>query len=337
MSRRALFVSGILAACLLVSSAALAQQVGRPGPDPLDNWLQQRGRPFIIGVAGDSGSGKSTFARGLTATLGKERVKTICVDDYHKLDRQGRKERGVTALNFAANDLSLLARHLKQLHRGRTIMKPIYDHSDGTLAKPEPFSPAPIIIVEGLHPFATKALRDQIDLAVYVDPSSHVKEGWKIKRDVQQRGHSREAVLKSIRERKPDYRTFVKPQRGLADMVVRFDWSQGKQEKLDVKVVNRQRPTAKRGSPRGGSRGGSRGGRLYSFKGGVDHSPYVQSLQRGITRLTGVHPQIEASSKSLDQARVMVATRVVREIAASAKQSRGSRPLSRLKYRARRR
>jgi hypothetical protein len=57
----------------------------------------------------------------------------------------------------------------------------------------------------------------------------------------------------------------------------------------------------------------------------VDHSPYVKLLQRGITRLTGVRPQIEANSKSLDQARVMVANRVVREIAASAKPARGSR------------
>jgi uridine kinase len=320
-ARRALVTPILLLA--LASAPARAQS---QKPALLDRWLGQLGRPFVIAIAGDSGSGKSTFARGLTQTLGPDRVKTICVDDYHRLDRQGRKRAGVTALNPAATDLGRLARDLGRLRQGRSIMKPVYDHGDGTLAGPEPFTPAPIIVVEGLHPFATRALRDNVDLAVYFDPSSRVKNTWKIKRDVGERGHSEQAVRRSIRARKPDYRAHVEPQRGQADVVVRFDWSRldGKPSQQDLRVRLRERNL--RPTPRRVRR--NRSGPGYALRSErradgtgittIDGRPPSSAMRRAerlLGRVTGVTPRIERRSATLDAARVLVAKRVLREIA----------------------
>jgi uridine kinase len=321
-------------ALLALPQPALAQS--RAGGPPLDRWLGDLGRPFIIGIAGDSGSGKSTFARNLTATLGAHRVKTICVDDYHKLDRLGRKAKGITALNPRANDLGRLARDLGQLRQGRAIDKPVYDHSNGTLATAERFTPAPIIVVEGLHPFATDALRKQVDLAIFFDPTSGVKDTWKIKRDVGERGHSVEAVRKSIRERKPDYCAYVQPQRSKADVVVRFDWSRrdggaaAENAGLAVKLSERGLiPTKKTlrfdRSQTGYVLRGTRrrnGTAMFAIDGKVPDMA-LGKLDRLNARVTGVTGQHERRSETLDAARALVASRVLREIARAGRTARG--------------
>jgi len=319
---RGVFV-GVLALLLLAAAAPAWAQARRAGPAPLDRWLNQLGRPFIIGIAGDSGSGKSTFARNLTQTLGPDRVKVICVDDYHRLDRTGRQRAGVTALNPVANDLGRLARDLKQLRQGLSIMKPVYDHTGGTLAPAERFTPAPIILVEGLHPFSTSALRKNVDLAVYFDPSSRVKQAWKIKRDVGERGHTLQAVKRSIRERKPDYRAYVQPQRTPADMVVRFDWSKvgASKEGLGVRLYERNmRPAPRRvRTNRSGAGFVLRSERRRDGTGVtiVDGKVPGQAMARNerlLQRVTGVRPDVQRRSATLDAARVLVAKRVVREI-----------------------
>jgi len=314
---RALVVA--LALALLPAAQALAQQAQTA---PLDRWLGQLGRPYVIGIAGDSGSGKSTFAENLQKTLGPDRVKIICVDDYHRLDRQGRKAAGVTALNPVATDLARLARDIGTLRTGKSIMKPRYDHSNGTIAMPEPFAPGKIIIVEGLHPFATAELRKQIDLAVYFDPTSRVKEAWKIKRDVEERGHSLQALRKEMRERKPDFRAYVEPQRALADVLVHFDRSSGGVEDLAVKLREQNlQPTDKRiRVNQSGADYVLRAERRRDGRGVVtiDGKPPETAMAREsalLSRISGVAPVIERKSETLDVARLLVAKRVVREIA----------------------
>lgn len=308
-----------------LSSSGAIKQV------PLDRWLGQLNRPFIIGLAGDSGSGKSTFARGLQQTLGKDRVKIICGDDYHRLDRAGRKAAGVSALNHRANNLPLLARQLGQLRAGKTIDKPIYDHDDGTLKGPEKIKPAPIIIIEGLHPFATSALRKQIDLSIYFDPKASVKNAWKIKRDVGERGHTRTAVVKSIKARVPDYKQFVEPQRTKADVLVQFGWSRTTKDGLAVKLRHQnQRPVSKRvrvnASGKGFTLRGERrrdGSGVVTLDGPV---PVLGRLDRLVKRATGIkNPQVRRRSETLDAARLLVASRVMKEIVRAGRPARTTR------------
>jgi len=177
---------------------------------------------FLIGVAGDSGSGKSTFAAGIRTLFGKANVAAISLDDYHKLDRQERRKTGIVALNPKANDLKLLALHTTALKQGQMIMKPVYNHSTGKLDPPVRFKPKKIVILEGLLPFHSKKMRELLDFTVYIDPDPEVKREWKLRRDVEERGHSQKAVLRSIAEREPHYRRFIAPQRRWAEIIVQI-------------------------------------------------------------------------------------------------------------------
>lgn len=180
---------------------------------------------FVIGVAGDSGSGKTTFTRAIREIFGEDLVSTFSLDDYHRYDRQERKVLGITPLVPEANRFDLLEAHLADLKAGRTIQKPVYNHDNGRFNPPAEFKPTKILIIEGLHPFITERLRALIDFKLYVDPDPDVKRAWKIKRDVEQRGYSIDTVLREMEERKPDFEKYVAPQCRFADAVIRISFS----------------------------------------------------------------------------------------------------------------
>ncbi len=194
---------------------------------------------FIIGVAGDSGSGKTTFTRAIREIFGEELVSTITIDDYHRYDRRERKALGITPLVPEANRFDLLEEHLVALKAGETIQKPVYNHDNGQFDPPVPFSPTKILILEGLHPFVTGTLRDLIDFKLYVDPDPDVKRAWKIKRDVEKRGYVPEAVITEMEERKPDYEQYVAPQCLFADAVIRIAFSKYGKEVSEERNVYR--------------------------------------------------------------------------------------------------
>ncbi|MBI5053295.1 MAG: phosphoribulokinase, partial [Chloroflexi bacterium] len=114
-----------------------------------------RKRPILIGIVGDSAAGKSTITNGLVNILGADRVTHVCTDDYHKYDRHEWAQLGVTALHPDCNYLDVMELHLERLHYGQPILKPIYDHSNGTLVRPQYVQPREFVIVEGLLGFST--------------------------------------------------------------------------------------------------------------------------------------------------------------------------------------
>ncbi|NBD16140.1 MAG: phosphoribulokinase [Cyanobacteria bacterium] len=177
-------------------------------------------RVVLIGVAGDSGCGKSTFLRRLKDLFGEQFMTVICLDDYHSLDRKGRKAAGVTALNPKANNFDLMYEQVKALKNGQAIDKPIYNHETGELDPPERIEPNKVVVIEGLHPLYDERVRDLLDFSVYLDISDEVKINWKIKRDMAERGHTYEDVLASINARKPDFSSYIEPQKEFANIVI---------------------------------------------------------------------------------------------------------------------
>jgi len=182
-------------------------------------------RVFVLGIAGDSGSGKTTISRGMRRMLGRDMVASFSMDDYHSLDRSERRARNITPLNPSANHLDLLADHLEALRRGESIEKPVYDHSIGEIEGTKHFGPAPVIIVEGLHPFYTERLRQAIDFKIFVDPSRQVKRLWKVRRDVGERGYDADQVRDEILRREPDYKLYIDIQKIYAEIVVKIQES----------------------------------------------------------------------------------------------------------------
>jgi phosphoribulokinase len=180
----------------------------------------QLDRVVLIGVAGDSGCGKSTFLKRLTDLFGEDFVTVICLDDYHSLDRKQRKETGITALDPRANNFDLMAEQMKALKNGHAINKPIYNHETGAIDPPEVIEPNHIIVIEGLHPLHDERVRSLLDFSVYLDISDEVKIAWKIQRDMSERGHSYEDVLFAINARKPDFQAYIDPQKQYADVVI---------------------------------------------------------------------------------------------------------------------
>ena len=180
----------------------------------------QSDRVVLIGVAGDSGCGKSTFLRRLTDLFGEEFMTVICLDDYHSLDRKQRKVQKVTALNPAANNFDLMYEQIKALKSGQSIDKPIYNHETGELDPPEKIDPNKVIVIEGLHPLYDERVRELIDFSVYLDISDEVKINWKIQRDMAERGHTYEDILASINARKPDFTAYIEVQKQYADVVI---------------------------------------------------------------------------------------------------------------------
>ena len=200
--------------------------------------------PIFVGIGGDSGSGKSTLASAFYELLGGERITTVCLDDYHSLDRRERALVGLTPLNPRANNFALMEEQLWALKRGEAIAKPVYDHADGTFKAPERVTPNEVVIVQGLHPFLLPGIREAFDLKVWLDPETQLRIKWKLQRDVAKRGYDEFEVRAEIEARRADAEAHIQPQRAQADLVVRFsspseDLSPGATDHLNVRLTQR--------------------------------------------------------------------------------------------------
>jgi phosphoribulokinase len=199
-------------------------------------------RPIFVAIGGDSGSGKSTLTAGFYRIFPEDRITSLCLDDYHSLDRRERNLLGITALNPRANNFALMENQLLALKRGQPILKPVYDHRDGTFGAPQEIRAKEVVIVQGLHPFLVPGVRGLFDLKVWLDPEESLKRKWKVQRDVAKRGYTEEQVYKEIAARHEDLVPYITPQRRFGDLVVRFyrpEPDGGGDEHLSVRVIQR--------------------------------------------------------------------------------------------------
>ena len=178
---------------------------------------------LVIGIAGGSGSGKTTLLKNIIQTFGPA-ITVISHDNYYKRhDEMTYEER--CKLNYdepAALETDLMVRQLEQLCRGEEILCPVYDftvhnRSDETiLIKPER-----VIIVEGILIFENEALRNLMDIKIFVDADADIRICRRIKRDVNKRGRSLESVIQQYQETvKPMHEKYVEPSKKYADIVV---------------------------------------------------------------------------------------------------------------------
>lgn len=199
-------------------------------------------RPIILGIVGDSATGKTTMSTGVAKILGEDRCTVICTDDYHRYDRATRKELGVSALDPRSSYIDIIEQHLGLLRAGRSILKPCYDHSDGTFRPVEYLKPNTFVIVEGLLGYTTPAMRDCYDVKIFLDPEDALRIKWKIHRDTARRGYTKDEVLESLERRQEDSPVYIQPQRTFADIVIRFQrphGANGSEAHLDVRHILR--------------------------------------------------------------------------------------------------
>jgi phosphoribulokinase len=179
-------------------------------------------RPIILGVVGDSASGKTTITRGLVRVLGEEHVTHVCTDDYHRYDRRRRAENGITPLHPDCNYLDILAQDLVHLRRGEAILKPVYRHQDGTFGPPVYVQPERFTVIEGLLGYHLPEMRDVFDVRVFLNPPEELRRRWKVQRDCSRRGYTTDQVLAELDRREYDSAAFIRPQCRYADIVVSF-------------------------------------------------------------------------------------------------------------------
>ncbi len=182
--------------------------------------LLRRTKPLMLGLAGDSGAGKDHFSLLLSDVFNRRNTLLVEGDDYHKWERGHERWENYTHLNPRANHLLPMAQHAVQLAQGLPIFQQQYDHGSGRFTSPRELKPSRTVIVQGLHTLYLRQMRDDFDLKIFLAPDPLIRLAWKLKRDVEERGHSREKVLASMEEREADARLHIEPQRQFADWIV---------------------------------------------------------------------------------------------------------------------
>jgi uridine kinase len=179
-------------------------------------------KPYLIGVGGDSASGKSTLTNSLTAVFSKFNSSVVRGDDMHKWERGNVNWQKRTHLDPKANNLHNEFSDTVSLKTGNRIKRRFYDHKTGKFTLPAFIRPSKLIVFEGLHPFYLRTQAELYDLRVFMEPEDELRTWWKLKRDVAERGHTAERVLEQLKSREKDSLKYIKSQSEFADIKVSF-------------------------------------------------------------------------------------------------------------------
>jgi|SRR5262245_11069593 len=193
--------------------------------------------PVLIGIAGGTGSGKTSFAEKLRGRLGPERCVTLAQDSYYK-DGSGLDAAARAAINYDhpdAFDSSLLLQDLRDLKANRPVPHLTYDHASySRRVLPDAIAPKPVILLEGILILAEEPLRRLMDIKLFIDTDADVRILRRLRRDLKERGRSFESVegqyLGSVR---PMHLEFVEPSKRYADLIV----PEGAQNEVALEAV----------------------------------------------------------------------------------------------------
>ncbi len=176
----------------------------------------------VIAIAGDSASGKSTLMKAIQQIMPDDSSLCIETDSYHKWERNDEHWNYYTHLHPEANNLERMSEDMLRLKIGNSVTLIDYDHSTGKFTQGKLTEGKPFILFCGLHTLYTKNTLKDLDIKIFLDTHSHIKQDWKIKRDTVERNHSIESVLKSIEKRRADSETYILPQKEHANFIVEY-------------------------------------------------------------------------------------------------------------------
>jgi uridine kinase len=186
--------------------------------------MTNRKTSLVVGIAGGSGSGKTTVAQEILNRVGPDRIAYLPHDAYYK-DLSGLPPAQKAEVNFDhpnSLETELLAHHIAQLKEGLPVELPVYDFStDRRTEKTIPIMPQRVIIVEGILIFAEPELRPLLDLKIFVDTDPDLRLIRRLQRDISERGRSPESVIKQyLKTVRPMHLEFVEPSKRYADVII---------------------------------------------------------------------------------------------------------------------
>lgn len=187
-----------------------------------NSYYRRRNRPFTIGIAGDSGAGKSRLLTMLKEILSQDHILCVEGDGDHKWERGDENWKGMTHLNPQANYLYRQAEDLQILRGNNAVRRADYDHETGTFTNKKRLVPKPYIVMCGLHSLYLPQMRQALDMKVYLDTEENLRCYWKFNRDQGDRGLDRDTVMAQIEARREDAKRYIYPQKQYADLVIRY-------------------------------------------------------------------------------------------------------------------
>lgn len=184
---------------------------------------KRRNIPFSIGIAGDSGSGKSKMIEKIEHLFGGGKdILFIEGDGDHRWDRNNENWKNYTSLDPKANYLYRQATDIRKLRSGNHVNRVEYDHVLGLFSESRKVFPKKYIVLCGLHSLYLPQLRKELDLKIFMDTDDELRKYWKIQRDTEERGYSKETIVSQIEKRLPDAEKYIYPQKQFADIVITY-------------------------------------------------------------------------------------------------------------------